>query len=465
MFTTDYNTNLQIISDALRSEQSFDLVKRDLIIADRKAALFFIDGLLKDDITEKILEFFYKNVKSENFKSALYFAQSSVPYVEVEVTSDLKKICTDVLSGISALIIEDFTEVILLDTRTYPQRSTSEPDNDKVLRGSRDGFVETLINNTALIRWRIRDTNLTVKAYSVGTQSHTDIAVIYMENKVDKQLLANLDKRLKAIDVPSLTMNQQSLVEALYKNLWYNPFPKVKHTERPDTTASAILDGNIVILVDNAPSALLLPTSIFDVLEEADDYYFPPVTGTYLKLARYFITIVTVLITPLWLLALQNSDYCPEFFRFVLLDEPQNIPVFWQLILMEVGIDGLRLAALNTPNSLTTPLSIIGAIVLSEFAVESGWVSMEAILYMALVTVANFTQPNFELGYSFKFCRVLLLVLTYIFNVWGFIIAFIINLVLLCTNRTLSSKSYLYPLVPFNGKEFLRKILRIRNPR
>lgn len=465
MFTTDYNTNLQVLSDALRSEQSFDLVKRELVIANRRATMFFIDGLLKDDIIEKILEFFYKNVKDENFKSALYFSQSAVPYVEVEVSAELKKVCTDVLSGISALIVEGFTEVILLDTRTYPQRSTSEPDNDKVLRGSRDGFVETLINNTALIRRRIRDTNLTVKAYSVGTQSHTDVAVIYMENKVDKKLLANLDKRLKAIDVPSLTMNQQSLVEALYKNLWYNPFPKVKHTERPDTTASAILDGNIVILVDNAPSALLLPTSIFDVLEEAGDYYFPPVTGTYLKLARYFITIITVLITPLWLLAIQNPDYCPDFFRFVLLDEPQNIPVFWQLILMEVGIDGLRLAALNTPNSLTTPLSIIGAIALSEFAVDSGWVSMEAILYMALVTVANFTQPNFELGYSLKFCRVLLLVLTYIFNVWGFIIAFVINLVLLCTNRTLSNKSYLYPLIPFNGKEFFRKILRIRNPR
>lgn len=465
MFTTDYNTNLQVLSDALRSEQSFDLVKRELVIANRRATMFFIDGLLKDDITEKILEFFYKNVKDENFKSALYFSQSAVPYVEVEVSAELKKVCTDVLSGISALIVEGFTEVILLDTRTYPQRSTSEPDNDKVLRGSRDGFVETLINNTALIRRRIRDTNLTVKAYSVGTQSHTDVAVIYMENKADKKLLANLDKRLKAIDVPSLTMNQQSLVEALYKNLWYNPFPKVKHTERPDTTASAILDGNIVILVDNAPSALLLPTSIFDVLEEADDYYFPPVTGTYLKLARYFITIITVLITPLWLLAIQNPDYCPDFFRFVLPSEPQNIPVFWQLIIMEVGIDGLRLAALNTPNSLTTPLSIIGAIALSEFAVDSGWVSMEAILYMALVTVANFTQPNFELGYSLKFCRILLLVLTYIFNVWGFIIAFVINLVLLCTNRTLSNKSYLYPLIPFNGKEFFRKILRIRNPR
>lgn len=465
MFTTDYNTNLNILSSALRSDKSFDLVKRELVISGRRAVLFFVDGLLKDDIAEKILEFFYKNVKDENFKSALYFSQSSVPYVEVEVSADLKKVCTDVLSGISALLIEGFSEVILLDTRTYPQRSTSEPDNDKVLRGSRDGFVETLINNTALIRRRIRDTELTVKAYSIGTQSHTDVAVVYMEGKADKKLLENLDKRLRAINVPSLTMNQQSLVEALYKNFWYNPFPKVKHTERPDTAASAVLEGNIVILVDNAPSALLLPTSIFDVLEEADDYYFPPVTGTYLKLARYFITIITVFITPVWLLALQNPDYCPEAFRFVLLDEPQNIPVFWQLMLMEIGIDGLRLAALNTPNSLTTPLSIIGAIALSEFAVESGWVCMEAILYMALVTVANYTQPNFELGYSLKFCRVLLLVLTYILNVWGFALGFIINLVLLCTNRTLSDKSYLYPLIPFNGKEFLRKILRVRNPR
>lgn len=465
MFTTDYNTNLNILSSALRSDKSFDLVKRELVISGRRAVLFFVDGLLKDDIAEKILEFFYKNVKDENFKSALYFSQSSVPYVEVEVSADLKKVCTDVLSGISALLIEGFSEVILLDTRTYPQRSTSEPDNDKVLRGSRDGFVETLINNTALIRRRIRDTDLTVKAYSIGTQSHTDVAVVYMEGKADKKLLANLDKRLKAINVPSLTMNQQSLVEALYKNFWYNPFPKVKHTERPDTAASAVLEGNIVILVDNAPSALLLPTSIFDVLEEADDYYFPPVTGTYLKLARYFITIITVFITPVWLLALQNPDYCPVALRFILLDEPQNIPVFWQLMLMEVGIDGLRLAALNTPNSLTTPLSIIGAIALSEFAVESGWVCMEAILYMALVTVANYTQPNFELGYSLKFCRVLLLILTYILNVWGFALGFIINLVLLCTNRTLSNKSYLYPLIPFNGKEFLRKILRVRNPR
>lgn len=462
MTTQSYTDNLQQLKNALRSDQSFDLVERDLIICRRKAAMFFVDGFIKDDIAEKIIEYFYKNTTEENFASSEYFANSAVPYVEVETSADIKKVCTDVLSGIAALLVEGFDRIILLDCRTYPQRDTAEPDNDKVLRGSHDGFVETLVLNSALIRRRIRDTDLTVQAFQIGTKSQTDVAVLYMETKVDKKMLKRLTERLNAINVPSLTMNQQSLVEALYKRMWYNPFPKVKYTERPDTAASAVLEGNIVILVDNSPSALLLPTSIFDVLEEADDYYFSPVVGTYLKLARYFITIVSVLITPLWLLAIQNPQYCPEIFRFIIIDEAQNIPIFWQLIIMEIGIDGLRLAALNTPNSLTTPLSIIGAIALSEFAVESGWVSMEAILYMALVTVANYTQPNYELGYSLKFCRILLLTLTYLFNVWGFVIAFIINLALVAFNRTLSGKSFLYPLIPFNGREFLRKIVRIR---
>ena len=462
MLTNNYNSNLQTIKKALRSEQSFDLVERDLVIGGRKAALFFVDGFFKDDIAEKILEFFYKNLKDENFSSPEYFAQSSVPYVEVETSSDIDKISTDVLSGISALLVEGFSKIILLDTRTYPQRETGEPDNDKVLLGSHDGFVETLILNTALIRRRIRDSDLTVQALKIGKESQTDTAVVYMEKKVDKKLLNKLLQRLNNINVPSLTMNQQSLIEALYKHRWYNPFPKVKHTERPDTAASSILKGNIVILVDNAPSAIILPTSIFDVLEEADDYYFSPVVGSYLRLSRYFITLLSVLITPLWLLALQNPEYCPDIFRFVLLDDKQNIPVFWQLILMEIGIDGLRLAALNTPNSLTTPLSIIGAIALSEFAVESGWVCMEAILYMALVTVANYTQPNYELGYSLKFCRILLLAMTYAFNIWGFAIAFLANLTFLCLNRTLSGKSYLYPLIPLNPKALLRKFFRFR---
>lgn len=462
MLTTNYSENLNIMECCLNTRDSFDLVERKITIKNRKAVMYFSDGLTKDEIAEKLMEFIYKNTSEDDFKNADTFSQNCVPYIEVETSGDEEKITTDVLSGICALLIEGFDKAVLIDIRTYPQRSTSEPENDKVLRGSKDGFVETIVFNTALIRRRIRDPKLRVKALRAGKKSKTDIALCYMEGKADKKLIDDLTRRIESIKADALTMNQQSLIEKLYKGLWTNPFPKVKHTERPDTAAAAVLKGNVVIFVDNSPSAIILPTSIFDLLEEADDFYFSPVTGTYLRLARYFITVLSVVITPLWLLCLQNPQYVPDAFKFILVDEPQNIPVIVQLLAIEIGIDGLRLASLNTPSSLTTPLSIIGAIALSDFVVQSGWVCGEAILYMAFVTIANYTQPSYELGYGLKFCRILLLILTTLFNLWGFIAGNIINIVMLCSNRTISGKSYMYPLFPFNGKELLRKLVRIR---
>ena len=462
MLTTNYSENLNIMERCLNTKDSFDLVERKITIKNRKAVMYFSDGLTKDEIAEKLMEFIYKNTSEDDFKNADTFSQNCVPYIEVETSGDEEKITTDVLSGICALLIEGFDKAVLIDIRTYPQRSTSEPENDKVLRGSKDGFVETIVFNTALIRRRIRDPKLRVKALRAGKKSKTDIALCYMEGKADTKLIDDLTRRIESIKADALTMNQQSLIEKLYKGLWDNPFPKVKHTERPDTAAAAVLKGNVVIFVDNSPSAIILPTSIFDLLEEADDFYFSPVTGTYLRLARYFITVLSVVITPLWLLCLQNPQYVPDAFKFILVDEPQNIPVIVQLLAIEIGIDGLRLASLNTPSSLTTPLSIIGAIALSDFVVQSGWVCGEAILYMAFVTIANYTQPSYELGYGLKFCRILLLILTVLFNLWGFIAGNIINIVMLCSNRTISGKSYMYPLFPFNGKELLRKLVRIR---
>ena len=463
MLSKNFDENLRLMEQTLKTADSFDLIERKITIKNRRAVLYFSDGLTKDEIAEKLLEFIYKNAEENFFESASVFSKSCIPYIEVETTGDEIKITTDVLSGMSALIIEGFDQAILLDIRTYPQRSTSEPENDKVLRGSKDGFVETIVFNAALIRRRIRDPKLRIKALRAGRKSQTDIALCYMEDKADKKLLRDLTGRIEGIKADALTMNQQSLIENLYPGRWLNPFPKVKHTERPDTAAAAVLKGNIVIFVDNSPSAIILPTSVFDLIEEADDFYFSPVTGTYLRLARYFITLLSVVITPLWLLCLQNPDFVPAAFRFILVDEAQNIPVVLQLLIIEVGIDGLRLASLNTPSSLTTPLSIIGAIALSDFVVQSGWVCGEAILYMAFVTIANYTQPSYELGYSLKFCRILLLILTALFNLWGFIAGNIINIFLLCSNKTISGKSYIYPLFPFNGKELLKKLVRMKS--
>ncbi len=458
----DYNHNIQLLDKLLRADKCFDILRRDIIINERNARIYSIDGLTKDTVLLKVMTFFY-SIKDENFfESAKVFSQNCVPYIEVDVKTNLKDIVRDILSGFSALVVDGFEEIILLDSRTYPQRETSEPDDDKVLRGSKDGFVETIVSNTALIRRRIRDANFTTQAFSVSKSSKSDVVVCYMENTVDKKLLKNITDRINAVNVDSLAMNQQSLIEAIYPKKWWNPFPKIKYTERPDSAAANCIKGNIIILVDNSPSALILPTSIFDITEEADDYYFPPITGSYLRLARLLIVILSLFITPLWLLAQQNPEFVPDALKFVVTDENYNIPILAQLIILEIAIDGLRLAALNTPQSLSGTLGIIGAIALSEFTVDVGWFSTEAILYMAFVTIAGFSQPSHELGYCIKFMRILLLILTSIFNLWGFIAGVLFIIVLLLTNRTVSGKSYLYPLIPFKGKAFLNKVLRIR---
>lgn len=459
---TSYQSNYDALNEALRANKSFDLVCRKIVIKNKKSCMFFIDGLVKDEIMEKIMEFFF-SIDDESFMENAYtFSENCVPYVEVDVVKEIEKITANVLSGMTALIVDGFDSAVLIDSRTYPQRQTAEPEKDKVMRGSKDGFVETLISNLALIRRRIRDSNLTVEAYPVGKTSKTDVAVVYMDNLVDKKLLQKISDGIKNLEVDSLTMNQQSLLEALYKHKWFNPLPKVKYTERPDSTSAALLDGNIVIFVDNSPSALILPTSLFDIIEEADDYYFPPVTGTYIRFTRYLVTIATLFITPVWLLALQNPDFVPDFFKFILLTEPVNIPVFWQLILLEFSIDGLRLASIKTPDSLSASLSIIGAIALSEFAVTVGWFSRETMLYMAFVAIANYTQPSYELGYALKFFRIFILIATALFNFIGFIISVAIITILLITNKTVSGKSYLYPLIPFDGKKLINKIIRKR---
>lgn len=303
--------------------------------------------------------------------------------------------------------------------------------------------METIVFNTAMMRRRIRDPHLIMEMVEIGDSSRTDVAICYMKDRVDKELLDTVSKRIKSIQTDALRMNQQSLAECLFKRKWYNPFPKFKFTERPDTATACLLEGKVVILVDNSPSAMILPTSIFDMIEEANDYYFPTLTNVYLKIARVLITVMTVFLTPIFLLFMQNLNWLPEAFAFVAVKDMVNIPLIFQLLILEIAIDGLRLAAMNTPSMLSTPLSVIAGLVMGEFSVQSGWFNSEVMLYMAFVAVANYTQPNFELGYALKFMRLQLLILTALFNWFGFAAGCIVIICSLCFNKTLSGRNYL----------------------
>lgn len=462
-FSCNVKENIKRLETSLNVERNFDILQREVIIAGRKAGFFFIDGFVREDMAEKLMQFFY-SLKESDITSLDIFLEKGMPYTEVTRSGNVDYVITQFLSGVSIMTIDGFDECLLIDCRTYPMRSVSEPWKDRVLRGSRDGFVETLVSNAALLRRRIRDPRFSMELYGVGRRSRSDVAICYISDSVDQSVLNRMRKLIKSIDVDALTMNIESLAECMFTHKWINPFPKFKYSERPDTATAAILDGNIVIMVDNSPAVMIIPASIFDIIEEADDFNFSPMIGSYLRITRFLFSIVTWILTPLWLLFVNNPDWVPEFMKFVLITDDITVPVLLQLIILELAVDGLKLAAVNTPTMLSTPLSIVAGIVVGEYAVSSGWFNPEALLYMAVVTVGTYGQTNFEMGYAFKFLRVLTLILTQVFNLGGFIAGVVISVLMIAFNRTITGKSYIYPLIPWDGKMLKRKVLRVRLP-
>ena len=463
-FSTHLEDNMARFHQILNIGTNFDVVYRVITIGGRNACIYFVDGFTKDEVLLKIMPT-WQSIKPEDMPADAHeFSKRYIPYGETGLLDKEEDVVIQLLSGISCIFIEGYEQCLTMDCRTYPSRGVSEPEKDKVMRGSRDGFVETLIFNTALIRRRIRDPKLTVEIMTAGESSHTDIAICYMKDRVDEKMLAMIKQRIQTLHVDALTMNQESLAECLYPHKWYNPFPKFKFSERPDTAAASILEGNIIILVDNSPSAMILPSSVFDIIEEADDYYFPPITGTYLRLTRMTTSFLALFLTPTWLLLMQNPQILPPWLEFLLLSEPPQVPLVFQLFILEFAIDGLRLAAINTPNMLTTPLSIIAGIVLGEYSVKSGWFNSETMLYMAFVTIANYSQASFELGYALKFMRMIILLLTALFNYWGYAVGIIIAVCAIVFNKTIAGKSYIYPLIPFSWSELKKRFLRGRLP-
>lgn len=461
-FAQDYTSNISMLDSELRLKDSFDLVGRDLKIDKHNAKLYFVDGFCKDEIMVKIMSYFLKAEEKDfkNLKTAREFANKYVPYVETDVTSSVSAFVKAVLSGGIGMVVEGYSDAIIIDARTYPVRSVGEPDNDKVLRGPHDGFVETLVFNTALLRRRIRDTALTMEIHSVGKTSQTDVVICYMKGKVNDKMLKALRKKLDSVSINSLTMGQQSLIDCLVPKQWFNPFPKVRYTERPDAAAASILEGSMVLMIDNSPAAMIIPTGIFDFLQDTNDYYMSPVIGSYMRIIRMAIFAMTMLLIPVWLLLVQNPEFIPPWLEFIKIEEPNTVPIVAQLFIVEVVIDAMRLASINTPQSLSSSFGVIGALVLGEFAVSAGWFVSEVVLYMAFVALTNFTQPSYELGYAFKLFRMMLIGLIALFNLWGFIAGILLIIVELVTTKTVTGQCYLYPLIPFRGSALVSLLLR-----
>lgn len=456
-FCESYEANRAALAERLGARESFDVIERRLEIAGREAVFFYVDGFVKDTVMQKLMQELTELAELGGAEETL----RRLAYIEVELTESRDAAVAAVLAGQSAFLAESFGgKAILIDARSYPARGTAEPDSDRVMRGAHDGFVETLITNTALIRRRVRDERLRMRHFNLGGSSKTDVAVCYLVGVADSKLVESICRRIAKLAPRSLTLGFQSLAESLVRSGWLNPFPKVRSTERPDTAAAQLVEGSVLVLCDTAPQAMILPTSLFDFIQQADDFCFTPLTGSYLRLLRTAILLLSVVVTPLWYLALEYAHLLPASLSFLVPRDAGAIPIIAQLFLTELAIDGLKLASMNTPDMLTSSLSVIGALILGDFAVTVGWLCPDVILYMAFVAIASFAQQNSELGYAFKFMRLLLLALTAALGVLGFAVGILAIIAIAATTRTVTGRRYLYPLVPFNARALRRLFIR-----
>ena len=438
---------------------SFDVVLREFKIGRKKVAFIFIDGFADSDIITLIMQTLLEAKQEEVVPNTLEKITSKLlPYGEISIIDNLEEAVKEVLAGPLIFLIDGEQKIIAVDTRKYPSREPDEADIEKVTRGSRDGFVETLLFNVTLIRRRIRDPRLRTESFKLGRRSLTEVALLYIEDIVNPEILEKIRDKLLKIDVDGLPMAEKSVEEFITEGFW-NPFPEIRYTERPDVAAVHLLEGHVCILVDTSPSVMIAPVTLFHHLQHAEEFRHNPIVGVYIRWVRILGVFISVFLVPLWLILVEYRDLLPEILTFIGPKESPTIPLFIQFILANLGLDLLRMASIHTPSPLATALGLVGALLIGDIAVTVGVFVPEVLLYISLVAIGVFSTPSWELSLANRLVQFFLLVLTGLFNIYGFIAGVLIIFYRLASTRSLGIP-YLWPLLPLDIKALFSVLVR-----
>lgn len=462
--TTNIEQNKEILKSLIPVGESFDVSTRDLLLGDRSAYWVGINGLCDSDA----LLWALSNLQDPDFmrdaklSDIALFMRGKIGNAQVLITGDLQEIQRNILSGPTMLMVDGFSEVLIIDIRKYPSRGVSEPETEKMTRGARDGFTETMLTNTNLIRRRIRSPHLMFKIYNVGTESQTDISISYMKNKVNQELLQKITDTITGLDVTALTLGGNSLMELLVKKRWWNPLPSIQVTERPDVACSYLEEGHILIIVDNSPMVLILPCTIFQFTQCAEDYHKPPIVGTYFRLLRFLCIPVNTLLMPVFLLITTQYPALTAKLQLLPSEDQSKTQLVVYCIAVELFLDLFRYSTSIRGERFSGPLSIISGLIIGEIAVNLNWASPEALFYGAVTLLTSLTLSSLELGDALRIYRYVLLIGTAAFNVPGFWISLVLVFLSILTTPTYGKMSYFWPLFPFNWQAL--KTLLFRYP-
>ena len=390
---------------------SFDVVLREFKIGRKKVAFIFIDGFADSDIITLIMQTLLEAKQEEVVPNTLEKITSKLlPFGEISIIDNLEEAVNEVLAGPLIFLIDGEQKIIAVDTRKYPSREPDEADIEKVTRGSRDGFVETLLFNVTLIRRRIRDPRLRTESFKLGRRSLTEVA-LRIEDIVNPEILEKIRDKLLKIDVDGLPMAEKSVEEFITGSFW-NPFPEIRYTERPDVAAVHLLEGHVCIIVDTSPSVMIAPVTLFHHLQHAEEFRHNPIVGVYIRWVRILGVFISVFLVPLWLILVEYRDLLPEILAFIGPKESPTIPLFIQFILANLGLDLLRMASIHTPSPLATALGLVGALLIGDIAVTVGVFVPEVLLYISLIAIGVFSTPSWELSLANRLVQFFLLILT-----------------------------------------------------
>lgn len=448
----------QYLEEKFGVNESFDVCVKEVFVKNLPVLIAYISGLVDGQtITNQLACIYFEHdidLTEEN--EPTYFHEHFNFYGVSEVKS-VDEFVLGVLSGQVGITTKNGFSY-LLELRNYPGRNPEEPDNEKVIRGSRDGFAENIMFNTALIRRRIRTTDLRFEMHRLSSIGKTDVAIAYIKGITNEKHLEWVKKRFKDIKHDGLTMTDKSLEEWLFKQK-YHPVPFVRYSERPDIVAAHILEGHIAIIVDTSPSVILLPITFFHLLQHAEEYRQAPLLGTTVRLLRYLAFLLSLVLLPAWYFLATHEQYLPEALDFIGAKEESVIPLFLQIIIADLGIEYLRIAAIHTPMPMSTAMGLVAGIIIGQIAIDVGLFSPEIVLYSAVVAIFTFSIPSYELSSSVKYFRWLILLLTLAFGANGFFLGFFIIFSYLCSLKPMNVP-YLWPLVPFFPKAFARVFIR-----
>ncbi|MFB5764098.1 spore germination protein [Paenibacillus medicaginis] len=457
--STRLEDNKKTLEDTVGLGASFDVVLREMSFGGRKVGIFFINGFANSLILTELLDRLSYVTPKDLSSNALHsYFERFIPHVQVELADQMSAAINKVLTGMSAFFIEGERKVILVDTRQYPSRGPDEPSIERVVRGSRDGFTETLMTNVALVRRRLRDPGLKYEVMQVGRRTRTDVCLAYIDDIADKKLVESVRAKIKKIVIDGIPLADKQLEEAMTGKKW-NPYPLVRYSERPDVVASHLLEGRVVLFVDTSPSVMILPTTFFDLCQHAEENRQSPFMGSYLRWIRFAGIFASLFLLPLWMLMVISPELKPPVLDFIGPQKAAKLPLILQFLLIEFGVDLMRMAAVHTPTPLASAMGLIAAILIGDVAVKTGLFVNEVVLYMAIAAIGMFATPSYELGLANRLIRLVLLVLVAAFKVKGFVIGVTAILVLLTVHRSYNS-SYMWPFIPFNARGMLSILVR-----